>query len=176
MTLLQFKKYLDQEYLFDKVLDYILAVLILSCGLFLIYESLLTDWSNQLSLGLFISTLLLATYCVYFGIVGFLRIPNVTQIHSIINNDGRENNRKRVYDLAKKFNLFTYPYEIRDNIIMFDTKKILFGNKELFFYYNDKGIYFNVQHKNYRDPKYGYYYSTKKLTNRIISELKDSSS
>src|SRR5690606_21444080 len=112
MTLLQFKKYLDQEYLFNKVLDYILTVLILSCGLFLIYESLLTDWSNQLSLGLFISTLLLATYCVYFGIVGFFRIPNVTQIHSIINNDGRENNRKRVYDLAKKFNLFTYPYEI----------------------------------------------------------------
>ncbi len=175
MTLVQFKKYLDQEYLFDKVLDYILAVLMLSCGLFFIYKALLTDWANQLSLGLFFLILLLATYCVYFGIVGFLRIPNVTQIHAILNNAGRVNNRKRVYDLAKNFNLFTYPHEIRDDIIMLGTKKILFGNKELFFYYNDKGIYFNVQHKNYRDPKYGYYYSTKKLTNRIISELKDSS-
>ena len=106
MTALEFKNYLDKEYLFDKILDYILAVLILSGGLFFLYKLLLTEWSSNLSLGLFVVTLIISIYCIYLGAVGFYRIPNVTEIYFITNNDGKENNKKRIYNLSSKFNFF----------------------------------------------------------------------
>ena len=175
MNVLELKKYLDKEYLFYKILDYFLATFFLIGGLFFIYKLLLTDWSNNLSVGLFIATLIFSIYCIYFGAAGFFRIPYVTEVHVIINNSGRENNEKRIRDLSTKFNFFIYPYEINDIIIKFDTKKILMGNKELFFAYDDKGIYFNVQQKiNFRNPKYGYYYTTRKLIKKIKLELTDS--
>ena len=174
MNVLEFKEYLDKEYLFYKVIDYFLATLILSVGLFFMYELLLSSWSNNLGLGLFLATLTFSIYCIYFGAVGFFRISYVTDVHVIINNSGKENNETRIHDLSTKFNFFIYPYEIKDIIIKFDTQKILMGNKEVFFYYDDKGIYFNVQHKNFRDPKYGYYYTTRKLIKKIKLELTES--
>ena len=169
MTVLEFKKYLNKEYSFDKIFDYILAILSLSGGLFFVYELVLTKWTE---IWIFILTLLFSIFLIYYGIVGFMRIPFVTNIYIIINNDGAENNKKRIQQLSEKLNLFTYPYLIGDNILKLETKR-MFGKKELFFYCDDKGIYFNVQHKNYRDPKYGYFRSTKKIIKKITFELKN---
>lgn len=174
MNVKEFQKYIEKEYLFQKVLDYILASLFFFGGLFFMYTLLLTEWSKNLSLELFIFTLIFSAYIIYFGLVGFLRIPLITEIQIILNNSGRENNRKRIIDISKKYNMFLYPYEINDCIIIMETKKILLAKKELFFYYDDKGIYFNIQHVNFRDPKYGCFYSTRKLINKIKMELSDS--
>jgi len=173
MTVKEFRKYLNKNYEFDKYIDYFSATVISCGGFFFVYKLLLTDWSKQMELYVFLIALLFSFYMIYFGLIGFFRIPNITRISFISTNIGTENNKKKIQEISKKFNLFIYPYEIEKNIIKMETKNLMFARKELFFLCNEKGIYFNIQHKNFRDPKYGYYYTTKKMINRIKNELTD---
>lgn len=171
MTSRDFEEYIKKEYVFDKIFDYFLATFWTVGGILMFYKTALTNWSKNLGVGLFIYSLIFCLYVIYFGIVGFLRIPRVPEIHFIPNKKGQKDSERKIFELKEKLNLSEFPSEEKGSILNFRTKKMLRPNKEIYFYIDDKGIYFNVQHINSRDPKYNYFPSTKKLINKIKTEL-----
>lgn len=171
MTVKEFQIYIEKEYLFQKVLDYIFATIFSVGGAVFLDGVTFSNWSDSTNLIMFLFTILLSICIIYIGFSGFFRIPKVTEIHSVQTDAGLQSNKEMVLNLAKQHKMFLYPYELEDCIIKLETKNFFLAKKEIFVFCTDKGIYFNVQHVNYRDPKYGYYHSTKKLIDRIKTDL-----
>ncbi len=171
MTVQEFQSKINKEYLCDKYWNYFFACFAFCGGLFFIYKLLLTKWSENLSVTLFIFTLLFSFYLVYLGIIGFLRTPILNQIKIISNNPDIETNKINIFKAAKKLNLHNIPCE-NEFLIKFETKNFLFEKRDLILFVNDKGIYANIQQRNHNGPTFQGYNGSIKILKKLKTEIK----
>ena len=171
MTVQEFQSKINKEYLWDKYWNYIYAFLTLNGGFFIIYKLLLTKWAENFSISLFIFSLLFSFYLVYLGIIGFLRTPILDQIKIISNNTDIETNKINIFKAAKKLNLHYIPCE-NEFLIKFETKNFLFEKRDLILFVNDKGIYANIQQRNWSGPTFQGYNDSIKILEKLKTEIK----
>ena len=101
MTVEEFQNKIKKEYFSDKYLNYLYAFSALGGGIFFIYKLLFTNWSEGLTIKLFLFTLLISFYLLYLGIIGFIRTPHLDQIEIISKNPNIELNKKTLLKLQK---------------------------------------------------------------------------
>ncbi|AZI20480.1 hypothetical protein [Chryseobacterium taklimakanense] len=173
MTSEQFIEKIKKEYIFDRFFNYVFAIGSLLGGFFLLYKILLTEWSKNFSLGLFIFTIILTISLMYIGVTGLMRTPNLADVDLIRRDSNVENNRNLVLEISKKLNLRLLPTENND-ILKSETKNLFFEKRDLVFFINSEGIFLNIQQRNWDGPTFMGYFGTIKLKNKIIKLIKDS--
>lgn len=171
MTVEEFQNKIKKEYFSDKYLNYLYAFSALGIGIFFIYKLLFTNWSEGLTIKLFLFTLLISFYLLYLGIIGFIRTPHLDQIEIISKNPNIELNKENIAKTAKKLNLKSLPSE-QDCLMKFQTKNFFFEKRDLIVLVNDKGIYAHIQQRNWNGPTFMGYKGSIKILQKFKIEIK----
>lgn len=170
MSIESFQEKIEKDYLFDKYCNYFFSIFFLFGGLFFLYKSTLTNWAEQLSVGLYIWILIFAFILIYMGAIGFYNTPKLTQIYRLPNN-GIDEGKARIHSIAQRLKIKLFPSEEHPNIIKGSTYGLFIQGKDLLFFVDEYNIYINIQQRNYSGPNYMGMRSTKKLFRKINEEI-----
>ena len=172
MTLEEFQKKIKKDYIFDKFFNYFFAILFTFIGLIFSFGfvKMAIDSGFEKILIILFVFILWSGFTTYVGIMGFINIPKLTELHKIPNKS-IEQGKNRIIKVAQKLKIDII--ESDSNTIQCSTSMGWFtGAKDILFFIDENNIYLNIQPSNSHTATYlGGYYSCKKFFKKIETEF-----